>query len=119
MNEEEILHKMRAVFQDCQKQALALRNNTPAFIKASLQTCNLQVLTGLFWERSRSTTVLILKRIQSHQKLVDALAKTDSQAIGILREEIYLALDQMQPEHYASYIFLTCFPSIYKAMGEK
>jgi Fe-S protein assembly co-chaperone HscB len=53
------------------------------------------------------------------QRLVDALAKTDSHAIGLLREEMYAALDQMQPEHYASYIFLTCFPSIYKAMGEK
>jgi hypothetical protein len=53
------------------------------------------------------------------QRLVDALSKTDSHTIGLIREEIYAALDQMQAEQYASYIFLTCFPSIYKAMSER
>ena len=53
------------------------------------------------------------------QRLILALEKTDSHQIGLIREEIYSALDQMQAEQYASYIFISCFPSIYKAMAEK
>jgi ABC-type microcin C transport system duplicated ATPase subunit YejF len=51
--------------------------------------------------------------------LISALEKTDSHTIGLIREEIYDALDKMQAEQYASYIFISCFPSIYKALSEK
>ena len=50
-------------------------------------------------------------------RLVTALSATDSHTIGQIREEIYTALDGMKTEQYASYIFLTCFPSVYKALS--
>jgi phenylpyruvate tautomerase PptA (4-oxalocrotonate tautomerase family) len=119
MNEEEILHKMRAVFQDCQKQALALTQQHPSIHKGFVADMQFASTYGAFLAEVKINHGVDLEKDSIAQKLVDALAKTDSHAIGLLREEIYIALDQMQPEHYASYIFLTCFPSIYKAMGEK
>jgi hypothetical protein len=119
MNEEEILHKMRAVFQDCQKQALALTQHHPSLHKGFVADMQFASTYGAFLGEVKINHGVDLENDSIAQKLVDALAKTDSHAIGLLREEMYAALDQMQPEHYASYIFLTCFPSIYKAMGEK
>jgi hypothetical protein len=119
MNEDDILHKMRAIFQDCQKQAVALTKHHPNLHKGFVADMQFASMYGAFLGEVKINHGVDLEKDSLAQKLVDALAKTDSHAIGLLREEIYSALDQMQPEQYASYIFLACFPSIYKAMSEK
>lgn len=119
MNEEEILLKMRAVFQDCQKQAVVLNQHHPSTHKGFVADMQFASTYGAFLGEVKIKHGVDLEGDSIAQRLVGALAKTDSHTIGLIREEMYSALDQMQAEHYASYVFLTCFPSIYKAMAEK
>lgn len=119
MNEQEILQKMRAVFLDCQKQAALLTQQHPSLHKGFVADMQFASTYGAFLGEIKVNDGIDLETDSIAQRLVDALSKTDSHTIGLIREEIYNALDQMQPEQYASYIFLTCFPSIYKAMSEK
>ena len=117
MKEDDILHKMRAIYQDCQKQAVAMTQHHPSLHKGFVADMQFASTYGSFLGEIKINHGVDLEKDSIAQKLVDALATTDSHAIGLIREEIYGALDQMQPEQYASYIFLTCFPSIYRAMS--
>lgn len=117
MKEDDILHKMRAIYQDCQKQAVAMAQHHPALHKGFVADMQFASIYGAFLGEMKINHGVDLEKDSIAQQLVDALAKTDSHAIGLIREEIYAALDQMQPEQYPSYIFLTCFPSIYRAMS--
>ena len=119
MNEQEILQKMRAVFQDCQKLAVLLVQQHPSTHRGFVADMQFDSTYGSFLGEIKVNHGIDLEKDSIAQRLVDALSKTDSHTIGLIREEIYAALDQMQAEQYASYIFLTCFPSIYKAMSEK
>lgn len=119
MNEQEILKKMRAVFADCQKQAVLLTQQHPSLHKGFVADMQFASTYGTFLGDIKVNHGIDLEIDSIAQRLVEALSKTDSHTIGLIREEIYSALDQMQPEQYASYIFLTCFPSIYQAMSKQ
>lgn len=119
MKEDDILQKMRAVFADCQKQAVALTQQHPSIHKGFVADMQFASTYGAFLGEIKLNHGVDIEKDSIAQRLIVALEKTDSHNIGLIREEIYAALDQMQAEQYASYIFLTCFPSIYKAMTEQ
>ncbi len=116
---DDILLKMRAVFQDCQKQAVILVQQHPSIHKGFVADMQFASTFGTFLGEIKLKHGIDIEKDSLAQRLINALEKTDSHTIGLIREEIYDALDKMQAEQYASYIFISCFPSIYKALSEK
>jgi hypothetical protein len=116
---DDILLKMRAVFQDCQKQAVILVQQHPSIHKGFVADMQFASTFGTFLGEIKIKHGIDIEKDSIAQRLISALEKTDSHTIGLIREEIYDALDKMQVEQYASYIFISCFPSIYKALSEK
>jgi hypothetical protein len=117
MNDQDILQKMRAIFQDCQKQAVIFVQNHPSLHKGFVADMQFASTYGGFIGEIKVNHGIDIEKDSIAQRLIDALSKTDSHTIGLIREEMYQALDEMKPEQYASYILLSCFPSIYKAMN--
>ncbi len=116
---DDILLKMRAVFQDRQKLAVILVQQHPSIHKGFVADMQFASTYGTFLGEIKVKHGIDIEKDSIAQRLIVALEKTDSHQIGLIREEMYSALDQMQAEQYASYIFISCFPSIYKAMAEK
>ena len=119
MNEQEILQKMREVFRDCQEHALVMTKHHPSVHKGFVADMQFASTYGSFLGNIKIKHWIDIESDSIAQRLIDALAKTDSHSIGKIREEIYAALDEMKVEQYPSYVFLTCFPSIYKALNEQ
>ncbi len=116
MKDQEILKKLREVYQDCQQQAVALSQHHPSLHHGFVADMQFASTYGAFFANEKLNHGVDLEEDSIANRLVSALEKNDTHEISCIREEIYTALDAMKPEQYSSYVFLTCFPSIYEAM---
>lgn len=116
MKDQEILKKLREVFQDCQQQALQLAQHHPKTYHGFVADMQFASTYGAFLANIKMNHGVDLEEDSIARRLINALEANDTHSISLLRAEIYNALDGMNPEQYASYVFLTCFPSIYEAM---
>lgn len=116
MKDQEILKKLREVYQDCQQQAVALSQHHPSLHHGFVADMQFASTYGAFLANVKMNHGVDLEENSIASRLVVALEKNDTHEISRIRAEIYASLDAMKPEQYSSYVFLTCFPSIYEAM---
>jgi hypothetical protein len=116
MKDQEILKKLREVYQDCQQQAVVLSQHHPSLHHGFVADMQFASTYGAFLANIKMDHGVDLETESIASRLVSALEKNDTHAISQIRAEMYTALDEMKPEQYASYVFLSCFPSIYEAM---
>ena len=116
MKDQEILQKLRAVFVECQQQTLVLIKHHPLTHHGFVADMQFASTYGTFLANIKMNHGIDLEANSIAQKLIDSIEKNDTHRISQIRSEIYQALDNMPTEQMASYIFLTCFPSIYEAM---
>ena len=116
MNEQERLQALRAIFQDCQQQVLTLLNHHPTLNKGFVADMQFASTYGTFLANIKMNHGVELEEDSIAQRLLSAIQANDTHQISQIRSEIYASLDSMQTEQMPSYVFLTCFPSIYKAI---
>lgn len=116
MNDQNILKKLREIFQDCQTQALELSNHHPKMHHGFVADMHFASNYGAFLADIKMNHGFDFEKDSIAHRLIHALENTDTPEISRIRKEIYVALDSMEGSQKASYVFLTCFPSIYKAM---
>ncbi len=117
MNEQERLQALRAIFQDCQQQVLTLLNHHPSLNKGFVADMQFASTYGTFLANIKMNHGIELEPDSIAQRLLDCIKANDTHQISQIRSEIYAALDGMQAGQMPSYVFLTCFPSIYKAIS--
>lgn len=117
MNEQERLQALRAIFQDCQQQVLTLLNHHPTLNKGFVADMQFASTYGTFLANIKMNHGIELEAGSIAQRLLSAIEANDTHQISQIRSEIYASLDSMQTEQMPSYVFLTCFPSIYKAIS--
>lgn len=116
MKDQEILQKLRSIFLECQQQALVLIKHHPLANHGFVADMQFASTYGTFLANIKMRHGIDLEANSIAQKLLHSIKKNDTHSISQIRTEIYQALDKIPTEQIASYIFLTCFPSIYESM---
>ena len=119
MNNPEILQKLRDIYKDCQQEAVKLMQHHPSQHHGFVADMQFASTYGAFLAQIKMTYGVDIENDSIAQKLIKAMEKTDTHTISEVRKEMYAALDDMKPEQMPSYIFLSCFPSVYKAMADE
>ncbi len=83
---DDILLKMRAVFQDCQKQAVILVQQHPSIHKGFVADMQFASTFGTFLGEIKLKHGIDIEKDSIAQRLICALEKTDSHTIGLIRE---------------------------------